>query len=60
MNEGPGFRRCGKIRIEQENNPQGLKPTMITLLCAGDKSPANPKAEFFRSLFSGATRHSGW
>jgi len=28
-------------------------------LCAEDKSPAYPKTEFFRSLFSDATRHLG-
>ncbi len=30
--------------------PQGLKPKLITLHLRGDKSPAYPKTEFFRSL----------
>jgi hypothetical protein len=33
-----------------ESIPQGLKPTLITFVYAGDKSLAYPKTEFFRSL----------
>ena len=36
--------------LERKTLPQGLKATTMTTFCAGDKSPAYPKREFFRSL----------
>jgi hypothetical protein len=44
------------VFVPAKNRTSGPKGRKDDNVCAGDKSPAYPKTEFFRSLFSRALR----